>query len=55
MKTVSRSNSGARGIKRIDLAYVELASSELARDINRDVVLELLRANQPMSPKSKPL
>jgi len=31
--------NGARGIKRIDLAYVELASSETPRDINRDIVL----------------
>ena len=34
---------------RIDLAYVQLASSELARDINRDVVLEVIRAHQPIS------
>ena len=37
------------GIQRIDLAYAELASSEIARDINRDVILELIRANQPVS------
>lgn len=37
-----------RGIKRIDLAYVELASSEIARDINRDIVLELIRTHQPV-------
>ena len=49
MKTVSRSNSGARGIKRIDLAYVELASSENARDINRDIVLEIIRSQQPVA------
>jgi len=40
--------SATRGIKRIDLAYVELASSELARDINRDIVLELIRTYQPV-------
>jgi predicted NBD/HSP70 family sugar kinase len=39
---------GNRGIKRVDLAYVELASSEIARDINRDIVLELVRAHQPV-------
>ena len=33
MKSVSRSNGGARGIKRIDLAYVELASSENAQTL----------------------
>jgi predicted NBD/HSP70 family sugar kinase len=38
-----------RGIRRVDLAYVQLASSETARDINRDVVLELIRARQPIS------
>jgi len=49
MKSVSRSNGGARGIKRIDLAYVELASSENARDINRDIVLEIIRSQQPVA------
>jgi predicted NBD/HSP70 family sugar kinase len=38
-----------RGMQRVDLAYVRLASSEIARDINRDVVLEVIRANQPVS------
>lgn len=38
-----------RGIRRVDLAYVQLASSEIARDMNRDVVLELIRARQPIS------
>jgi predicted NBD/HSP70 family sugar kinase len=38
-----------RGIKRIDLAYVELASSEDARDINRDIVLEIIRSKQPVA------
>jgi len=37
------------GIKRIDLAYVELASSENARDINRDIVLEIIRSQQPVA------
>jgi predicted NBD/HSP70 family sugar kinase len=49
MKTGSRSNSEVRGIKRIDLAYVELASSENARDINRDIVLEIIRSQQPVA------
>jgi predicted NBD/HSP70 family sugar kinase len=38
-----------RGMQKVDLAYVRLASSEIARDINRDVVLEVIRANQPVS------
>jgi len=36
-------------MKRIDLAYVELASSEGARDINRDIVLEIIRSKQPVA------
>ena len=32
-----------------DLAYVQVASSELTRDINRDLVLELIRSTQPIS------
>jgi predicted NBD/HSP70 family sugar kinase len=37
------------GIRRIDLAEMQLASSETARTINRDIVLELIRASQPIS------
>jgi predicted NBD/HSP70 family sugar kinase len=33
----------------IDVTDVQLASSETARRINRDIVLELIRANQPLS------
>jgi predicted NBD/HSP70 family sugar kinase len=36
-------------MRRADLAYVGLASSEIARDINRDIVLELVRANEPVA------
>jgi hypothetical protein len=36
-------------MKRIDLAYVDLGSSENARDINRDIVLEIVRSRQPVS------
>ena len=39
----------ARGMRHIDLTDVQLASSETARHINRDIVLELIRANQPIS------
>jgi predicted NBD/HSP70 family sugar kinase len=49
MKKADVPTRGSRGIKRIDLAYVELASSEVARDINRDVVLELIRTRQPVA------
>ena len=39
-----------RGMQKVDLAYAHLASSEVARDINRDVILEvILEANQPIS------
>src|ERR1700733_9901165 len=38
-----------QGIQRIDLAFAELASSQVARDINRDLVLELIRTRQPVS------
>lgn len=38
-----------RGIRHIDLTDVEPASSETARRINRDIVLEIIRENQPIS------
>ncbi len=38
-----------RGIRRIDLSSAQLASSEIARDINRDIVLELIRFEQPVA------
>lgn len=44
-----QSQVGGRGIRHIDLTDVQLASSETARHINRDIVLELIRANQPIS------
>jgi predicted NBD/HSP70 family sugar kinase len=49
MNPMTRTKTKSRGMKRIDLAYVDLASSESARDINRDVVLELVRSKQPVS------
>ena len=39
----------ARGMRRVDLSYIELASSETARNINRDIVLEMIRSRQPIS------
>ena len=49
MKSSPRAEPATRGFKRIDLAYVELASSENARDINRDIVLEIIRSRQPVA------
>ena len=37
------------GIKHVDLAELQLASSETARIINRAIVLELIRTSQPIS------
>ena len=36
-------------IRHVDLAELQLASSETARIINRDIVLELIRTSQPIS------
>jgi len=36
-------------VRRIDLSSAQLASSENARDINRDIVLEVIRFRQPVS------
>jgi len=38
-----------RGIRHIDLTDVQPASSETARRINRDIILEFIRENQPLS------
>ena len=45
----SAAHETAHALRRADLAYVRLASSEVARDINRDVILELVRAKQPVA------
>jgi DNA-binding MarR family transcriptional regulator len=42
-------HTNVRGIRHIDLTDVQLASSETARGINRDIVLELIRTSQPIS------
>ena len=49
MLTPGSSNSSSRGVRRIDLSQVELASSERAREHNRDIVLELVRSRQPLA------
>lgn len=38
-----------RNIRRVDLVYAELASITIVRDINRNLVLELIRTQQPIS------
>ncbi|WP_051979222.1 ROK family transcriptional regulator [Edaphobacter aggregans] len=48
-KVVTKSRGRTKGIQRVDLAYAVRASSEVARDINRDVVLEFIRTKQPIS------
>ena len=51
-KVSTESNSAFESmhpLRRADIAYVRLASSEVARDINRDVILELVRAQQPVA------
>lgn len=47
----ARSGRQTAAPKRVvrDLAYVEVASTELTRDINRDLVLEHIRISQPIS------
>ena len=42
-------NDQRRGIRSIDLSSAQPASSEIARDINRDIILELIRFNQPLA------
>jgi predicted NBD/HSP70 family sugar kinase len=37
------------GMRHVDLTEMQLASSETARAINRDIVLELIRTSQPLS------
>ncbi len=44
-----RGSERVHGVTRIDLSSAQLASSENARDINRDIVLELIRFRQPVS------
>jgi len=48
-KMTTRVPKAAARRRHVDLAYVELASSESARDINRDIVLEMIRARQPVA------
>ena len=43
----TRKSSPTRALR--DLAYVDVASTELAREINRDLILQLVRAHQPIA------
>src|SRR5689334_24222052 len=45
----SATSRSARGMRHVDLSDVQLASSETARHINRDIVLELIRTSHPIS------
>lgn len=42
-------NQPTHGVRQIDLASVQTASSEIVRDINRDIILELIRFKQPLA------
>jgi predicted NBD/HSP70 family sugar kinase len=46
---LARSWQAKNGMRRVDLTDVRLASSETARRINRDIILQLIRARQPVS------
>ncbi|MGB9146968.1 MAG: ROK family transcriptional regulator [Acidobacteriaceae bacterium] len=45
----ARASAASAGIRHIDPTNLQLASSETARSINRDIVLELVRIHQPIS------
>ena len=45
----TKSKNGHRGMKRVDLAHAELASTRNVRDMNRDILLEITRSKQPVS------
>src|ERR1700733_15260579 len=46
---MGRSWQPKNGMPRVDLTHARLASSETARRINRDIILQLIRARQPVS------
>lgn len=46
---MARSSQAKNGMRRVDLTDAKLASSETARRINRDIILQLIRARQPVS------
>jgi predicted NBD/HSP70 family sugar kinase len=46
---LKKSRQAAKGMNRVNLNNIELASSETARRINRETVLQLIHARQPIS------
>jgi predicted NBD/HSP70 family sugar kinase len=46
---LERSRHPKNGMPRVDLTDLKLASSETARVVNRDIILQLIRARQPVS------
>ncbi len=42
-------NRQTHGVRQIDLASVQTAPSDIARGINRDIILELIRFKQPLA------
>jgi predicted NBD/HSP70 family sugar kinase len=46
---LKESRQVAKGMRRVDLNAIESASSETARHINRDIVLQLIHSHQPIS------
>ena len=46
---LKKSRQAAKGMNRVNLNNIELASSETARRINRETVLRLIHARQPIS------
>lgn len=48
-KREKSNNRQTLGVRQIDLASVQTASNEIVRDINRDIILELIRFKQPLA------
>jgi predicted NBD/HSP70 family sugar kinase len=49
MDLLLRSKADVRGTRLMGLPYEALVTSEIARDINRDIVLEMIRSTQPVT------
>lgn len=49
LKRKKSNNNQTLGVRQIDLASVQTASSEIAREINRDIILEIIRFKQPLA------
>lgn len=49
LKSKKLNTRQTNGVRQIDLASFQPASSEMARDINRDIILELIRFKQPLA------